>query len=46
VNEDDRLEQMMRQLRKLEDVLELRRAPEGLAAVVAVAALLSPRPDR
>jgi len=40
VNEDDRLEQMIRQLRKLQDVLEIRRAPEAQAAFSAVAGLL------
>jgi len=29
VNDDERLEQLIRQLRKLEDVLEIRRAPEA-----------------
>jgi acetolactate synthase I/III small subunit len=37
VNEDERLEQLMRQLRKLEDVLDVQRAPEAHAAFAAVA---------
>ena len=37
VNEDARLEQLIRQLRKLEDVLDVRRAPEAQAAFAAVA---------
>lgn len=37
VNEDERLEQLIRQLRKLEDVLEIRRAPELQEAFAAVA---------
>jgi acetolactate synthase-1/3 small subunit len=37
VNEDERIEQLMRQLRKLEDVLEIRRAPEARHALAAVA---------
>jgi len=37
VNEDARLEQVIRQLCKLEDVLEIQRAPEARAAFVAVA---------
>ena len=36
VNDDARLEQLIRQLRKLEDVLEVHRAPEAQAAFVAV----------
>ena len=40
VNEDERLEQLIRQLRKLEDVLEVHRAPEAQAAFTAVAAWL------
>ena len=36
VNEDERLEQLIRQLRKLEDVLEIHRAPEARAAFAAV----------
>jgi acetolactate synthase-1/3 small subunit len=35
VDDDDRLEQLMRQLRKLEDVIEVTRSPEGLAAFAA-----------
>lgn len=38
VNEDERLEQLIRQLRKLEDVLDVRRVPEAQAAFAAVAA--------
>ena len=34
VNEDDRLEQVMRQVRKLEDVSEVRRHPAAHAAFV------------
>ena len=37
VNEDERLEQMVRQLRKLEDVLAVDRAPAAQAAFAAVA---------
>lgn len=37
VNDDERLEQLIRQLRKLEDVLDVRRAPEARAAFSAVA---------
>jgi acetolactate synthase-1/3 small subunit len=37
VNEDDRLEQLIRQLGKLEDVLDVRRAPEAQTAFAAVA---------
>jgi acetolactate synthase-1/3 small subunit len=37
VNEDERLEQLIRQLGKLEDVLDVRRAPEAQAAFAAVA---------
>ena len=37
VNEDERLEQLIRQLRKLEDVLDVRRAPEAQDAFAAVA---------
>jgi len=36
VNEDERLEQLLRQLRKLEDVLEIHRAPEAQDAFRAV----------
>ena len=37
VNEDERLEQLIRQLGKLEDVLEVHRAPEARQAFAAVA---------
>ena len=37
VHEDQRLEQLMRQLRKLEDVLEIRRDPGARVAFAAVA---------
>ena len=37
VNEDERLEQLIRQLRKLEDVLDVRRTPAAHAAFAAVA---------
>ncbi len=37
VNEDERLGQMMCQLRKLEDVLDMHRAPEAHAAFAAAA---------
>ncbi len=37
VNDDDRLEQLVRQLRKLEDVLEIHRDPNALGAFTAVA---------
>ena len=40
VNEDERLEQLIRQLRKLEDVIEVRRAPEAQAMFSAVTAWL------
>src|SRR5512147_3224654 len=36
VNEDERLEQLTRQLRKLEDVLDVHRAPEAHAAFATV----------
>ncbi len=36
VDDDERLEQLIRQLRKLEDVLEVRCAPEAHAAFAAV----------
>ncbi len=36
VNDDERLEQLIRQLRKLEDVVEVHRAPEARAAFAAV----------
>jgi acetolactate synthase-1/3 small subunit len=37
VNEDERLEQLIRQLGKLEDVVEVGRAPHASAAFAAVA---------
>ncbi|MFI5398218.1 MAG: acetolactate synthase small subunit [Candidatus Binatia bacterium] len=37
VGEDQRLEQLVRQLRKLEDVVEIHREPAGHAAFAAVA---------
>src|SRR5262249_3917593 len=37
VNKDERLEQLIRQLGKLEDVLEVHRAPEARQAFAAVA---------
>lgn len=37
VNEDTRVEQLRHQLRKLEDVIEIERAPEARAAFAAVA---------
>jgi acetolactate synthase-1/3 small subunit len=40
VNEDERLEQLIRQLRKLEDVIEIQRAPQAHAAFAAVASHL------
>jgi acetolactate synthase-1/3 small subunit len=40
VRADDRLEQLERQLAKLEDVLEIRREPEGRRTFAAVAAWL------
>ena len=46
VNEDERLEQLIRQLRKLEDVLEIHRAPEGVTAFAAVARALEGCGDR
>jgi acetolactate synthase-1/3 small subunit len=36
VNEDERLEQLTRQLQKLEDVIEVRREPRAAAAFAAV----------
>ena len=36
VNEEERLEQLIRQLRKLEDVLEIHRAPEAHEAFAVV----------
>jgi len=43
VNEDARLEQLVRQLRKLEDVLEIQRAPEAREAFAQVACWLPVR---
>jgi len=40
VRADERLDQLERQLAKLEDVLEIRREPDGLRAFAAVAAWL------
>jgi len=40
VNEDERLEQLTRQLRKLEDVLDVHRAPAAREAFAAVAGWL------
>ena len=40
VNEDDRLEQMIAQIVKLEDVLEIQRAPNARPAFAAVAGCL------
>lgn len=40
VNDDERLEQLIRQLRKLEDVLEIHRAPEARAAFAAAGSWL------
>lgn len=37
VNEDERLEQVIRQLRKLEDVLQIDRAPQAQAVFAAIA---------
>lgn len=37
VNEDVRLEQLIRQLRKLEDVLQIDRAPQAQAVFAAIA---------
>jgi acetolactate synthase-1/3 small subunit len=39
-NEDQRLEQVIRQLAKLEDVVEIRRAPEARHAFAAAACVL------
>ena len=41
VNEDERLEQMIRQLRKLEDVLTIARAPEARPAFATAARQLA-----
>src|SRR5262245_40018000 len=43
VAEDERLPQLVRQLRKLEDVLDIDRDPRGLAAFDAVARQVRPR---
>jgi acetolactate synthase-1/3 small subunit len=40
VHEHERLEQMIRQLRKLEDVFEVERDPSGRAAFAAASGLL------
>ncbi len=40
VNEDERLEQLIRQLRKLEDVIEVDRAPEARDVFGTIATLL------
>ena len=40
VNEDERLEQLIRQLRKLEDVIEIHRAPESHDVFATIAGLL------
>jgi acetolactate synthase-1/3 small subunit len=40
VNDDERLEQLIRQLRKLEDVVEIHRAPEARAVFTAVGSWL------
>ena len=40
VNDDDRLEQLIRQLRKLEDVIEIRRAPESQNVFATITSLL------
>ncbi len=37
VNEDERLEQLIRQLRKLEDVIEINRSTDGEAALEILA---------
>jgi len=41
VNEDERLEQMIAQIDKLEDVLEIHRAPGAREAFISVAGHLS-----
>ena len=41
VNEDERLEQVVRQLRKLEDVLDVTRSPQARQAFTAVTTLLA-----
>ena len=40
VNEEERLEQVIRQLRKLEDVIEIHREPEAREVFAAIARLL------
>jgi len=40
VNEDERLEQLIRQVRKLEDVLDVQRAPQAQGAFAALASWL------
>jgi acetolactate synthase-1/3 small subunit len=40
VREDERMEQVIRQLQKLEDVVEIRRDPQGRAAFATVAEFL------
>lgn len=40
VNEDERLEQLIRQLRKLEDVVDIHREPEAREVFAALASLL------
>ena len=40
VNEDERLEQLIRQLRKLEDVIEIHREPEAQNVFAAITSLL------
>lgn len=45
VQEDERMEQVIRQLQKLDDVLEVRREPEGRAAFAAVVGWLAAPPD-
>jgi acetolactate synthase-1/3 small subunit len=45
VDDDARLEQLLRQLRKLEDVLEVQRAPEAHSAFTAVAGWLARNGD-
>jgi len=40
VNEDERLEQLIRQLRKLEDVVDVHREPEARGVFAAIGSLL------
>jgi len=40
VNEDERLEQLIRQLRKLEDVVDIHRAPQAQKVFTAITSLL------